>query len=272
MSSSSLASPVFHSIIRRRGAVRHRERKWYSRATGFWEVRNYEDLATNGTFVCGDGMCRGLPDLQPDAHGRGRIQAAGRDPTEDGVTASVVVLTAEEAQAAFDCKLNKKKIQPVWLEITNDTEDEMLFMPRSIDPDYFAPLEVAQKTSWRWSKKANTEKKWFYYENVRCPSSSRRERPCPASSSPTEPGACGGCWSRCSANTRKVHVEFVTEVPGFKADFHKLDTVISTPSSLPGSGDHRFRRQRWLSKSGWRNNRRPSPTPTAARRATRSIW
>ncbi len=79
--------------------------------------------------------------------------------TREGVTASIVVLTAEEAKAAFDCKLYKKKIQPVWIEITNDTEDEMLFMPRSIDPEYFAPLEVAQKTHWRWSKQANTEKK-----------------------------------------------------------------------------------------------------------------
>ena len=85
--------------------------------------------------------------------------------TQQGVTASIVVLTAEEAKAAFDCKLYKKKIQPVWIEITNDTDDEMLFMPRSIDPEYFAPLEVAQKTHWRWSKQANTEKKYFYYEN-----------------------------------------------------------------------------------------------------------
>ena len=35
--------------------------------------------------------------------------------TEDGVTVSVVVLTAEESLAAFDVKLYKKKIQPVWL-------------------------------------------------------------------------------------------------------------------------------------------------------------
>ena len=71
--------------------------------------------------------------------------------TKDGITARVAVLTAEEARAAFDGKLYKKKIQPVWIEIANDTEEEMLFMPRSVDPDYFAPLEVAQKTSWTWS-------------------------------------------------------------------------------------------------------------------------
>ncbi len=142
--------------------------------------------------------------------------------TEDGVTASIVVLTAEEARAAFDCKLYKKKIQPVWLEITNDTDDEMLFMPRSIDPEYFAPLEVAQKTSWRWSKKANTEKKWFYYEN---------HMPFLIPPGETVSGfvftnrSRGVRWVLVEvfSEHKAVHVEFVTEVPGFNADFHKLD-------------------------------------------------
>jgi hypothetical protein len=142
--------------------------------------------------------------------------------TKDGVTASIVVLTAEEAKAAFDCKLYKKKIQPVWLEITNDTGDEMLFMPRSIDPEYFAPLEVAQKTNWRWSKKANLEKKWFYYENQM-----------PFLIPPGET-VSGFVFANRSRGVRwvlvevfsehdAIHVEFVTEIPGFNADFHKFD-------------------------------------------------
>ncbi len=102
--------------------------------------------------------------------------------TEEGVTVSVVVLTAEEAKAAFDCKLYKKKIQPVWIEITNDTDDEMLFMPRSVDPEYFAPLEVAQKTSWRWSKRP-TRRRSGSTTRTRCRSKSRRVRPYPVSSS-----------------------------------------------------------------------------------------
>jgi hypothetical protein len=141
--------------------------------------------------------------------------------TKDGVTASVVVLTADEARAAFDCKLYKKKIQPVWLEITNNTDDEMLFMPRSVDPEYFAPLEVAQKTSWMWSKKANHEKKWFYYEHQM-----------PFLIPPGET-VSGFVFANRSRGVRwvlvevfsehdAVHVEFVHEIPGFKADFHKL--------------------------------------------------
>jgi hypothetical protein len=142
--------------------------------------------------------------------------------TKSGVTVSVVVLTAEEALAAFDCKLYKKKIQPVWLEITNGTEHEMLFLPRSIDPEYFAPLEVAQKTSWTWSKKANLDKKWFYYEH---------QMPFVVPAGETVSGFVfanrkrGVRWVLVDvfSEVEAVHVEFIHEVPGFKADFHKLE-------------------------------------------------
>ncbi len=153
--------------------------------------------------------------------------------TEDDVTVKVVVLTAEEAKAAFDCKLYKKKIQPVWLEITNGTDDEMLFLPRSIDPDYFSPLEVAQKTSWRWSKKANHEKKWYYYLNQM--------------SFYIPPGETvsgfvftnrqkGVRWVLVEvfSEHKAVHVEFIHEVPGFKADFHKLEDGDHYENFFPG--------------------------------------
>ena len=153
--------------------------------------------------------------------------------TKDDVTVKVVVLTAEEAKAAFDCKLYKKKIQPVWLEITNGTDDEMLFLPRSIDPDYFSPLEVAQKTSWRWSKEANHEKKWYYYENQM--------------SFMIPPGETvsgfvftnrqkGVRWVLVEvfSEHKAVHVEFIHEVPGFKADFHKLEDGDFYESFFPG--------------------------------------
>ncbi len=174
-------------------------------------------LAAVLTFVVG---CRTFNPTPMDQVG---FKQRAETLSKDGITASVVVLTAEEARATFDCKLNKKKIQPVWLEITNDTDEEMLFLPRSIDSEYFAPLEVAQKTSWRWSKKANTEKKWFYYEN---------NMPFYIPAGETSSGFVytnrtrGVRWVLVEvfSETKAVHVEFVTEVPGFRADFHKLDS------------------------------------------------
>ena len=39
--------------------------------------------------------------------------------TEGDLTVSVVVLSQDEARQAFDSKLYKKKIQPVWVQVEN---------------------------------------------------------------------------------------------------------------------------------------------------------
>ena len=82
-----------------------------------------------------------------------------------GVTVTVSVLSAEEAEAVFDVNLYKKKIQPVWLEITNGTDQMLWFLPRSVDPEYHSAFEVAQKSHWTWSKKANLAKREFFFLN-----------------------------------------------------------------------------------------------------------
>jgi hypothetical protein len=81
---------------------------------------------------------------------------------------------------------------------------------------------VAQKTSWRWSKKANQEKKWFYYEN---------QMPLLIPAGETVSGfvfanrSRGVRWVLVEVFSEHdaVHVEFVHDVPGFRADFHKLE-------------------------------------------------
>jgi hypothetical protein len=56
------------------------------------------------------------------------------------VTASV--LSADETEAIFGFALYKKGIQPIWLEIENKDDKPTWFLPFSVDPDYFPPLEV----------------------------------------------------------------------------------------------------------------------------------
>jgi len=53
------------------------------------------------------------------------------------------VPSAKEAQQLFGMPLYKKGIQPVWLEITNNRDDAITFLPVGLDPQYFTPLEVA---------------------------------------------------------------------------------------------------------------------------------
>ncbi len=52
------------------------------------------------------------------------------------------VLSAEETEAVFGFALYKKGIQPIWLEIENKDDKPTWFLPFSVDPDYFPPLEV----------------------------------------------------------------------------------------------------------------------------------
>ena len=62
---------------------------------------------------------------------------------DDGLfRVTAAVLSAQETEEVFGFALYQKGIQPVWLEIENQDENPTWFLPYSVDPDYFPPLEV----------------------------------------------------------------------------------------------------------------------------------
>jgi hypothetical protein len=63
--------------------------------------------------------------------------------TNEGVTVTVGVPTIAEAQAIYGVKLALKDIQPVWVDVKNDSGDTYWFLPSGLDPDYFSPAEAA---------------------------------------------------------------------------------------------------------------------------------
>lgn len=75
--------------------------------------------------------------------------------TQSGVTVSAAVLSASESMHVFGVDLAKIKVQPVWLNIKNDTDQKQLFLPLSVDPDYFSPQEVWWKTRYTRDKEAS---------------------------------------------------------------------------------------------------------------------
>ena len=60
----------------------------------------------------------------------------------NGIRASAAVVSDEEARQIFGIDLARKNIQAVWLEIENNADHPLILLPTSIDPNYFAPLEV----------------------------------------------------------------------------------------------------------------------------------
>lgn len=152
------------------------------------------------------------------------FQERAQTQSRNGITVTVAIPSAEEALALFDVKLYKKKIQPIWIEISNATGAILAFLPRSVDPEYFSALEAAQKSHWMWSKKANRDKRAFFYN-------SRMRYVVP--SGETVAGFVyanrdlGARWVRVTVIGERLaeHFEFVFELPGFTADYHRIAEV-----------------------------------------------
>ena len=56
---------------------------------------------------------------------------------------TVAVPTIPEAQAIYGVKLASKHIQPVWVEVSNDSTVPYWFLPSGLDPNYYSPSEAA---------------------------------------------------------------------------------------------------------------------------------
>ena len=56
--------------------------------------------------------------------------------SRDGLTVTVAVLSREEGEEVFGVDLAANGVQPVWLDIKNDTKKPFFFMPIALDPDY----------------------------------------------------------------------------------------------------------------------------------------
>jgi hypothetical protein len=85
---------------------------------------------------------------------------------ENNVRVTAAVLSAEESQAVFGLPLYSEGIQPIWLEIENNDEERVWFLPVGVDPDYFAPLEVAYMHHFTFSKRANEQIDKYFYEQA----------------------------------------------------------------------------------------------------------
>ena len=61
----------------------------------------------------------------------------------DGLKASVAVLSDRESVKFFGVHLARRRVQPVWLEILNDSGVEQRLDLYSVDPSYYTALEAA---------------------------------------------------------------------------------------------------------------------------------
>lgn len=62
---------------------------------------------------------------------------------EDGIRVSAAAPSVDEARSVVGVDLEEHGVQPLWLEIENGSERPFYLLRTGLDPEYFAPLEVA---------------------------------------------------------------------------------------------------------------------------------
>jgi len=138
------------------------------------------------------------------------------------IRVTVAVPTEAEARMLFDAKLDKKRVQPVWIEIENRTDEMAWFFHYTVDPGYFPPLEVAWKSHRTWAKKTNRRIDRFFYDQSIPPVI----RPGESISGYIFVNLDRG-WKYVPLEVLQEdgthEFEFIAEVPGFKADYELVD-------------------------------------------------
>ena len=78
------------------------------------------------------------------------VTEAGR-----GVEVSATVLGPEDSIRMLGTDVNATGVQPVWIEVRNDTEHMLWLLRAGADPDYFSPLEVAWSAHVKLARETN---------------------------------------------------------------------------------------------------------------------
>ena len=137
------------------------------------------------------------------------------------IRVSAVVLSPQETERTFPTPLAKKRIQPVWVEIDNQEEKAFTLMLLSLDPEYFSPSEVA------WRFRGQSEMSFDDLMDLFL------EKHLPVIIAPRS-NVSGYVYTNLDPGAKAFAVELVGEqdirtfefvqvVPGFEADFMRVD-------------------------------------------------
>ena len=149
----------------------------------------------------------------------------------EGVEVRAAILGEDEADAYFATRFPRKKIQPVWLQITNRRDDGLVLNPLALDKDYFSPSEAAWQSRGWGERKTDEKVRYFMDQHV--------PLQIPARSSVTgfvytnmDPSA-KSFTVQLLAGGESIDFDFVMVVPGFQADFMRFDAQERALEGLP---------------------------------------
>jgi hypothetical protein len=104
--------------------------------------------------------------FDPDTSSDGDFIARAQRKSASGITVDASALGARESQKSFGENLASHGIQPVWLSIENNTDDQYAFLSIAMDPEYYSPYEVAYRFHGIFSIAANRARDAFFLKRL----------------------------------------------------------------------------------------------------------
>ena len=102
--------------------------------------------------------------FDPDPSGDADFVARAQQKSAPGIKVSASALGADESRRSFGENLAKYDIQPVWLSIENETNDQLVYLSIAMDPEYYSPYEVSYRFRGAFSSAANLARDEFFLQ------------------------------------------------------------------------------------------------------------
>lgn len=102
----------------------------------------------------------------PDASLADRFASEALVQQQEGLTVKVRALSAAESRRFFGVSTEGVDVQPVWIQVQNDGDTAVRYVPILTDPNYFAPQEVAQQLHGWFSGAANATLDAIFEQNA----------------------------------------------------------------------------------------------------------
>ncbi|MGD8931419.1 MAG: LssY C-terminal domain-containing protein [Chromatiales bacterium] len=148
-------------------------------------------------------------------------RARTKTQSQGGVRVSAVVLSPQETRDSFYLPLADKKIQPVWLEIENQEDKALYLMLLSLDPNYFSPSEIAWMFRGQGENSLDEMTRMLLDKQVPV-IVPRHSRVSGYVYTNLDPGAKAFAVELFGEQELRTF-EFVQPVPGFEADFMRVE-------------------------------------------------
>ncbi len=89
---------------------------------------------------------------RPHTSDRSSFMDRAQTQTQGQVTVTLTVLSNKESKSFYGTSLSKRGIQPVWVEVDNQSDQAYFLIPRNMDPNYYSPQEANYMAHFRQTR------------------------------------------------------------------------------------------------------------------------